>query len=340
MGASESKPLTHLDFDVLDLYEVLEVELEATPEDIKRAYRKKALEHHPDKNQGDVVGSTRRFARIQEAYETLSDGHKREIYNYKRATAPPASQDDKAMEEEFTMPGTHRDTSISQSSWFQYIFGFWSSSSTPAPKEHKIMEPREYYAHTQKFGRGTGISIFDVMTYLESHSQFSWEEVDYPSPHSAYAYFDRLFAVLAIDERLWGNHEHIPSFGNCQMAWCQSDLPSGSSESTAKDFYHFWTKFQTKKQFEWIKYYQAPYPNPHVENMIEKENRKVQREIQKQYNTAIQELVKQLMAFDPRYFWHLKMRETRRQTAPPTPQTNNKKNKKNKRKKNKNSTVF
>ncbi|KAJ7758812.1 heat shock protein DnaJ domain-containing protein [Mycena maculata] len=68
----------------MDLYAILEVPEDATSEEIKRAHRKKALEHHPDKNQDDTEGATRRFNRVLEAYETLSDSNKRSEYNYTR----------------------------------------------------------------------------------------------------------------------------------------------------------------------------------------------------------------------------------------------------------------
>ncbi|KAF5347274.1 hypothetical protein D9756_009961 [Leucocoprinus leucothites] len=57
----------------VSLYEVLGVFRDASSEEIKRAYRKMVLEHHPDKNAEDRGGSTRRFNRIQEAYEILID---------------------------------------------------------------------------------------------------------------------------------------------------------------------------------------------------------------------------------------------------------------------------
>lgn len=63
-----------------DYYEVLDVPRAATPEEIKKAYRKKALQYHPDKNPGDAEAE-KRFKEISEAYEVLSDDKKRQIYD-------------------------------------------------------------------------------------------------------------------------------------------------------------------------------------------------------------------------------------------------------------------
>jgi molecular chaperone DnaJ len=63
-----------------DYYEVLEVSKTATYEEIKKAYRKKAIQHHPDKNPGDK-DSEERFKEAAEAYEILSDSDKRARYD-------------------------------------------------------------------------------------------------------------------------------------------------------------------------------------------------------------------------------------------------------------------
>lgn len=63
-----------------DYYEILEVQRTATPEEIKKAYRQKALKFHPDKNPGDA-SAEKRFKEVAEAYEVLSDEKKRQIYD-------------------------------------------------------------------------------------------------------------------------------------------------------------------------------------------------------------------------------------------------------------------
>ena len=63
-----------------DYYEVLGVGRNATAEELKRAYRKLALQYHPDRNNGDPQAEAR-FKEINEAYEVLSDQSKRQRYD-------------------------------------------------------------------------------------------------------------------------------------------------------------------------------------------------------------------------------------------------------------------
>lgn len=63
-----------------DYYEVLGVSRTATAEEIKRAYRKLAIKHHPDKNPDDPHAEER-FKELGEAYDVLMDGNKRAAYD-------------------------------------------------------------------------------------------------------------------------------------------------------------------------------------------------------------------------------------------------------------------
>ncbi|MFZ3230140.1 MAG: DnaJ C-terminal domain-containing protein [Pseudobdellovibrio sp.] len=63
-----------------DFYKVLGVERSAAQDEIKKAYRKLAMQYHPDKNQGNKK-SEEKFKEISEAYETLSDEKKRQSYD-------------------------------------------------------------------------------------------------------------------------------------------------------------------------------------------------------------------------------------------------------------------
>ena len=66
--------------DKRDYYDVLGVSKNATAQEIKSAYRKKAKEFHPDLNKDDPKAADK-FKEAQEAYETLSDDNKRKMYD-------------------------------------------------------------------------------------------------------------------------------------------------------------------------------------------------------------------------------------------------------------------
>ena len=64
-----------------DYYEVLGVGRSATEQELKSAYRKLALQHHPDRNPGSAEHATEKFKEITEAYSVLADPQKRAAYD-------------------------------------------------------------------------------------------------------------------------------------------------------------------------------------------------------------------------------------------------------------------
>ncbi|KAJ6581190.1 DnaJ domain-containing protein [Mycena capillaripes] len=77
----------------LSLYEILGVERSATADEIRRAYRAKALETHPDKldpsaSPEDKQASEAKFHEVHEAFEVLRDAYKRRTYDIRRGFRP------------------------------------------------------------------------------------------------------------------------------------------------------------------------------------------------------------------------------------------------------------
>jgi molecular chaperone DnaJ len=63
-----------------DYYEVLEIEKNSSPDEIKKAYRKLAIKYHPDRNQNST-DAEHKFKEATEAYEVLSDEQKKQAYD-------------------------------------------------------------------------------------------------------------------------------------------------------------------------------------------------------------------------------------------------------------------
>ena len=72
-----------------DYYKILGVEKDANDNEIKKAYRKLAIVHHPDKNPDDETAAER-FKDVGEAYECLSDSEKRARYDSGQDLIDPA----------------------------------------------------------------------------------------------------------------------------------------------------------------------------------------------------------------------------------------------------------
>ncbi|XP_027338557.1 dnaJ homolog subfamily B member 13-like isoform X3 [Abrus precatorius] len=65
----------------VDYYKILQVDKNATDEELKKAYRKLAMKWHPDKNPTNKKEAETKFKQISEAYEVLNDPQKRAIYD-------------------------------------------------------------------------------------------------------------------------------------------------------------------------------------------------------------------------------------------------------------------
>mgnify|MGYP003386346095 CR=1 FL=1 len=63
-----------------DFYDVLGVAQNSSADEIKKAYRKKAMQYHPDRNQGDDAAE-QKFKEAGEAYDILKDDQKRAAYD-------------------------------------------------------------------------------------------------------------------------------------------------------------------------------------------------------------------------------------------------------------------
>ena len=93
MGNTNSKPDpngggTSTAPDQMDLYAVLGIEPTATDGEIRTAFRRLALLHHPDKNMGNEQQAADAFTRIKHAYTVLLDPDERAWYDKHRKGAP------------------------------------------------------------------------------------------------------------------------------------------------------------------------------------------------------------------------------------------------------------
>ena len=114
--------------EFIDYYKILGVDKNATPEDIKTAYRKLARKHHPDLNPSDKEAH-KRFQQINEANEVLSDPEKRKKYDKYGKDWQHSEQFEKARQqqrpfagqEEYSFSGSGGDDDFSD--FFSSLFG-------------------------------------------------------------------------------------------------------------------------------------------------------------------------------------------------------------------------
>ena len=132
-----------------DYYEVLGVSKEATTEEIKKAYRKLALETHPDRNPGNKEAEEK-FKELAKAYETLSNPDKRTVYDSGGA---------EALKNQFQFkPGTEGKA-----------YEDWSEAFRDVMPRFKDMKPKKYSNPKLDIRESVTISIDDSIFGKSRH---------------------------------------------------------------------------------------------------------------------------------------------------------------------------
>ncbi|KAI8337641.1 hypothetical protein BC941DRAFT_425822 [Chlamydoabsidia padenii] len=242
-------------------YDLLNVERQATGDEIKKAYRRQALIWHPDKNGDRVQEATERFALIQEAYEVLSDPQERSWYDGHR-DAILKGDDHKGQ----------RDSSAGMGS--EDLMRYFS-----------VSEYRGYNDTDQGFYT-VYRSLFQKLANEEEEAYRNNPNQDDDDDSSA-------FGNSSV-------YTTLPSFGNSKTPFADNDGYLGYG-AYARDFYGAWSNFSTRKTFQWAdKWRLSDAPNRYVRRAMDKENRKARDVAKKDYNDTIRNLAVFIKKRDPR----------------------------------------
>src|SRR3990170_3353499 len=108
-----------------DYYDILGVTKNSSADEIKKAYRKQALEWHPDRHKDDKEAAERRFKEINEAYQVLSDSQKRQAYDqFGHATFSPGGAGAGGFSGQSPFSG-------SQEQWGPFTYTYTTSGGSP-----------------------------------------------------------------------------------------------------------------------------------------------------------------------------------------------------------------
>ncbi|KAJ2707329.1 hypothetical protein FB645_000840 [Coemansia sp. IMI 203386] len=264
-------------------YELLGVARNATDSDLKKAYRKQALIWHPDKNHGNTEETTRVFAEIKEAYETLSDAQERAWYD------------------------NHREQILRGDDFLAAAAAAASGGGSNQSQSANVN-----YASTDFLMRFFSVSSFrgydDTPTgfytvYRELFARLRDEELDVYDPETDHQidYLQNLdfgdsFTVFDEDASYANN--------------TQRSKKSNGTGTTLRDFYNYWTTFSSRKSFGWFDRFRlSDAENRQIRRLMEKENKVLREKAKREFTEAVQNLAAWLKKRDPRYKRYVEMQQ-------------------------------
>ncbi|ODV85891.1 hypothetical protein CANARDRAFT_27966 [[Candida] arabinofermentans NRRL YB-2248] len=246
-----------------DYYEVLGVETTATDGELKKAYRKKALALHPDKNPHDVEGATRKFNEVRTAYETLGDAQERAWYDSHKYQILMEDGDYEKEDDGAESPIYFSGTTVED------IMKYMNS---------------DLYVILDDSIRGMYQVASMILEKLASEEVLAGKQQNIPGFKD---YKDDTTFANACDPK----ELLFPKFGNSKSDY----------GNEVRMFYKVWSNFQSVKTFNWCDEYRySNAPDRRTRRLMEKENKKLRDQARKEYNEAVRKLIAFLKKKDPR----------------------------------------
>lgn len=265
-----------------DYYELLGVEQTATHIELKKAYRRKALQLHPDKNPDDVENTTLLFNDVRVAYETLSDPQERSWYDSHKF--------------QILMEDGDRDTGFGCSEDDGDNYGTYYAGTTVEDIE-KYFNGNLYQNFNDSINGFYSI-VSVLLDKIASEEVSAGKEQKLPGFQSFQD--DTSFANVCDPKELL-----YPRMGN-----------SKTDFELTRMFYKVWGNFQTVKTFSWADEYRySTAPDRRTRRIMEKENRKLRDQARKAYNDIVKKFISYIKKLDPRMDPNIRKKYEKQQLA-------------------------
>ena len=259
-------------------YELLEVDRNASDIELKKAYRRKALQYHPDKNPDSVEEATEIFASIRAAYEVLSDPQERAWYDsHREQILNDTPVNDDGDYEEYEV-----DSSVTGVTTEELLMFFNSSlytkmDNSPAGIYQIAGRIFARLAKDEVYnGRRLGLDKF--AKYEDDHFEEEIQELGYLTAVDKHGYTPKP------DQYIY------PIFGY-----------SNTSYDYLKIFYKKWGGFSTLKSFSWKdEYMYSSTYDRRTKREINKRNEKSRQAARNEYNKTVKRFVSFIKKLDIR----------------------------------------
>ncbi|KAI8868254.1 DnaJ-domain-containing protein [Ramicandelaber brevisporus] len=247
-------------------YELIGVDQTATAGEIKKAYRRRALEWHPDRNLHRTAEATEHFAKIQAAYDVLSDEHERAFYDNHR---------DEILRGDEPGSGDADDDDD--------YYDSDAAETGAAPRANEV--------------RGTSAS--QLMRYFSAACFNGFEPASSGSKNSFFVVYGNLFTQLSSEEQ----RVHDPA--TADIARLMATLSFGDATTQyvpeVRDFYAFWSTFSSRKSFGWMdKWRLRDAQTRYARRCMESENADARTKARNEFNDTVRNLVAFVRKRDPR----------------------------------------